>query len=75
MPKSAAPILLTDEHLSYEQALLALETLVAQIDSGQMPLDELLAGYQRGAGLLKICRAKLTQVEQHIKLLDGDNKN
>jgi exodeoxyribonuclease VII small subunit len=75
MPKSAAPVPLTDEHLSYEQALLALEALVAQIDTGQMPLDELLAGYQRGAALLKICRAKLAQVEQQIKLLDGDNKN
>jgi exodeoxyribonuclease VII small subunit len=75
MSKTAVPITSADEHLSYEAALLALEALVAQIDSGQMPLDELLAGYQRGAALLKICRAKLAQVEQHIKLLDGDNKN
>jgi exodeoxyribonuclease VII small subunit len=36
-----------------------------------MPLDELLAGYARGASLLKICRNKLAAVEQQIKLLDG----
>jgi exodeoxyribonuclease VII small subunit len=45
--------------------------LVARVESGQLPLDELLAGYQRGAVLLKICRDKLQAVEQQIKVLDG----
>jgi exodeoxyribonuclease VII small subunit len=66
MPSSFA-----DAELTYEAALQALEALVARMDSGDMPLDELLAGYQRGAALLKICRDKLAAVEQQIKLLDS----
>lgn len=70
MPKNTASLLPTDDSLSYEAALQALEALVARMDSGQMPLDELLAGYQRGAMLLKVCRDKLAAVEQQIKRLD-----
>jgi exodeoxyribonuclease VII small subunit len=36
-----------------------------------MPLDELLAGYQRGAALLAFCKDKLQAVEEQIKVLDG----
>ena len=34
---------------TYETALSELESLVQNLESGQVPLDELLAGYQRGA--------------------------
>jgi exodeoxyribonuclease VII small subunit len=60
-----------DEALTYEAALQELEVLVQRMESGQIPLDELLSGYQRGAALLKICRDKLAAVEQQVKLLDG----
>jgi exodeoxyribonuclease VII small subunit len=73
MPKSTAPVPSADADLSYEAALQELEALVARMDSGQMPLDDLLAGYQRGAALLKICRDKLATVEQQIKKLDAQN--
>ncbi len=56
---------------SYEAALEELEKLVRQLEGGQMPLDQLLTGYQRGAFLLKFCRDKLEVVEQQIKVLDG----
>ena len=75
MPKTVSPSPTDDASLSYEAALQQLEALVARMDSGQMPLDELLAGYQRGAALLKICRDKLTAVEQQIKRLDATNAN
>ena len=57
--------------LTYEAALIELESLVARVESGQLPLDDLLAGYQRGTQLLAICRDKLQAVEQQIKVLDG----
>lgn len=56
---------------SYEQALQELERLVGELESGQMPLDQVLAGYQRGAVLLAYCRDKLTAVEQQIEVLDN----
>lgn len=63
--KSATPA-------SYEAALQELEQLVAQLESGQLPLDQLMSGYQRGAELLKFCRAKLGAVENQISVIDGD---
>ena len=56
---------------SYEAALSELELLVGQLESGQMPLDQLLSGYQRGASLLAFCRDKLKAVEDQIQVLDG----
>ena len=56
---------------SYEAALEELEQLVARIESGQLPLEQLLAGYERGAELLKYCRDQLQAVEEQIKVLDA----
>jgi exodeoxyribonuclease VII small subunit len=56
---------------TYEAALTELELLVAQLESGQMPLHQLLTGYQRGAALLAFCKDKLKAVEDQIQVLDG----
>ena len=56
---------------SYEAGLQELEQLVAELESGQLPLDRLLGSYQRGAALLTFCRDKLTAVEDQIKVLDA----
>ena len=56
---------------TYEAALQELEGLVARLESGQLPLDQLLSGYQRGAQLLKFCRDRLEAVETQIKVLEG----
>ena len=55
---------------SYEAALAELEQLVGRIESGQLPLEQLLSGYQRGAELLQYCRDKLQAVENQVKVLD-----
>ncbi|MFN3302846.1 MAG: exodeoxyribonuclease VII small subunit [Roseateles sp.] len=57
--------------LSYEQALDELERLVAAMEGQQLPLDQLLQAYRRGAELLALCRGRLQAVEQQVKLLDG----
>ena len=56
---------------SYEAGLQELEQLVAELESGQLPLDRLLGSYQRGAALLGFCRDKLQAVEDQIKVLDA----
>ena len=56
---------------TYEEALRELEDLAARLESGDMPLDQLLSGYQRGAQLLEFCRAQLETVENQIKVLDA----
>ena len=70
MPKATAKTELPQEPASYEAALEELEQLVTRIESGQMPLDQMLAGYQLGAVLLAFCRKRLDAVQDQIKVLD-----
>ena len=56
---------------TYEAALQELEGLTSNLESGQMPLNQLLTGYQRGAQLLAFCKGKLDAVETQIKVLEG----
>jgi exodeoxyribonuclease VII small subunit len=81
MARSAAPVTpspaptLAPEPASYELALAELDRLVQQMEGGQMPLDELLGAYRRGADLLAFCRTRLQSVEAQVKLLeDGQLK-
>lgn len=55
---------------SYEAAMAELETLVAAMEGGQLPLEGLLAGYRRGAELLGYCRSRLEAVEQQVKVIE-----
>ena len=57
---------------SFETALAELETIVATMEGGQLPLAESLAAYQRGAELIKLCEAKLADAQARIAILDGD---
>ncbi len=57
---------------TYEAALRELEALVSDLESGQLPLDQLLTGYQRGAQLLAFCKSKLEAVENQVKVLEGN---
>jgi exodeoxyribonuclease VII small subunit len=60
---------------NYEAALAELETLVASMEGGQLPLESLLEGYRRGTELLQFCRGRLEAVEQQVKVLeDGQLK-
>jgi exodeoxyribonuclease VII small subunit len=70
MPKAPATPPAPPEPASYEAALEELEQLVGRIESGQLPLDGMLAGYQRAATLLAFCRARLEAVQDQIKVLD-----
>ncbi|MES2945490.1 MAG: exodeoxyribonuclease VII small subunit [Pseudomonadota bacterium] len=56
---------------TYEAALKELEGLVSSLESGNLPLDQLLTGYQRGAQLLAFCKGKLEAVEVQVKVLEG----
>ena len=70
MAKSTPPSL-PSLPTTYEAALQELEGLISSLESGQLPLDQLLAGYQRGAQLMAFCKSKLEAVESQIKVLEG----
>ena len=68
MPKSTVPV--SKDPARYEQALAELDRLVQQMEGGQLPLDQLLDGYRRGAELLAFCRGRLQAVEDQVKVLE-----
>lgn len=55
---------------SYAEAVQELERLIASLESGQLPLEELLGTYQRGSELLHYCRERLQAVEDQVRVLD-----
>ena len=55
---------------SFEAALAELETIVATMEGGQLPLAESLAAYKRGAELLQYCQAALKDAEQQVQVFE-----
>ena len=55
---------------SFEAALAELETIVATMEGGQLPLAESLAAYKRGAELLQFCQAALKDAEQQVQIFE-----
>lgn len=66
MPKSATP------PKTFEAAISELEAIVQEMESGNLPLEDALARYQRGVNLLRHCQATLSAAEQRIKVLEGE---
>lgn len=56
--------------LSYEEALGKLETIVEEMESGDMELEKLINHYEEGMRLRKVCSDKLEQAEVKIKALE-----
>jgi len=57
---------------SFESALNELEKIVTSMEAGQMPLEQSLAAYKRGAELLKFCQAALQDAQQQVKILEDN---
>ena len=58
-----------DTKLSFEDALVKLETIVESMESGEVPLAELLAKFEEGTKLLKVCESRLKDAELKIEQL------
>jgi exodeoxyribonuclease VII small subunit len=58
--------------LSFEQALAALEEIVARLESGSVPLDESISLYEKGEELRKQCQARLDTAQQRIEKIVTD---
>jgi exodeoxyribonuclease VII small subunit len=60
----------TETPASFESALAELETIVATMEGGQLPLAESLAAYKRGAELLQYCQSTLKEAQQQVQILE-----
>ena len=46
-----------------------LETIVEQMESGKLPLEDLIVRYEEGMNLVKICQERLANAEQKIEII------
>jgi exodeoxyribonuclease VII small subunit len=58
--------------MSFEQALGALEDIVQELESGNVPLDQSISLYERGEALRKHCQARLDAAQQRIERIVTD---
>lgn len=54
----------------FEEALQKLETVVEAMEADDLPLETLLAKYEEGAKLVRICQQKLAEAELKIQQLE-----
>ena len=55
--------------MSFEEAMKALEGIVGQLERGDVPLEDSIALYERGAALRAHCEAKLKAAEEKVSLI------
>jgi exodeoxyribonuclease VII small subunit len=58
----------------FESALEELEGVIEQLESGNLSLEDSLAAFEKGVGLVKYCNQKLSEVEQKVELLIKDKE-
>ena len=54
---------------SFEQSLSKLETIVSQLESGELPLEHALEIFEDGVGLARQCQAHLAEAERKVEML------
>jgi len=57
------------EKLPFDEALKRLEAIVAQLESGNLSLEESLLAFEAGMRLNKLCSGKLAEAEKKIEVL------
>jgi exodeoxyribonuclease VII small subunit len=55
--------------LNFEKAMDRLEAIVEQMESGKLPLEDLIVRYEEGMNLVKICQERLASAEQKIEII------
>jgi exodeoxyribonuclease VII small subunit len=55
--------------LNFEKAMDRLEAIVEQMESGKLPLEDLIVRYEEGMNLVKVCQERLTNAEEKIEII------
>jgi exodeoxyribonuclease VII small subunit len=66
--KGAAPP--AGEPMPFEEALKRLEKMVDEMESGELPLEAMLARFEEGTRLVKVCQTKLEEAELKVQKLE-----
>ena len=65
MSKAAKPA-----EVPFEEALQKLESIVETMETGELPLETLLARFEEGTRLAQVCQAKLAEAQVRIQQLE-----
>jgi len=58
---------------NFENALSELESIVSQMEAGQLPLEQTITAYKRGNELLQYCQKTLVTAEQQVRILSEND--
>ena len=58
---------------NFEKAMDRLESIVEQMESGKLPLEDLIQRYDEGMKLVKVCQEQLASAEQKIEIILRDS--
>jgi exodeoxyribonuclease VII small subunit len=58
-----------DKGQSFEKALARLEEIAAEMEGGELGLEKMVAAFEEGQKLVKLCSSKLNEVEKKIEML------
>jgi exodeoxyribonuclease VII small subunit len=62
------------QELKFEAAIEDLEQVVERLESGDLSLEDALAAFEKGVGLVRYCNQKLSEVEKKVELLIKDKE-
>src|SRR5213593_2192275 len=62
-----------EAELNFEGAMDRLEKIVEQMESGKLPLEDLIVRYEEGMNLVKICQERLANAEQKIEIISRNS--
>ena len=54
---------------TFEEASARLDELVERMESGQLPLDDMIAAFEEGRRLVAFCNAKLSEVQKRVEVI------
>lgn len=60
--------------LNFETAIDSLEEVVEHLESGDLSLEDSLAAFEKGVGLVRYCNEKLNEVQKRVELLVRDKE-
>ena len=61
------------ENLNFEEAMQELESIVSQMESGELSLEDSLKRFERGIALARASREKLDNAQQRVEILTSNN--
>lgn len=61
------------ENMSFEESLAELDTLVNQLENGDLDLEDALKKFERGISLARVSQGKLSEAEQRVEILLNDS--